>query len=166
MHRNIYLLTGLKQTGKTSTLLQVLQSNTYNAKGILTPVVNGTRHVYDIANDFYINIETTHADNYHIGRFSFDKTVIDTYANKLVQWSVQQTTRCIIIDEIGPLELNKKAGFYEALITILQQTIVAHTLLVVRPGLLHKIIALCKAYSVDWQVLHKHDILPLIRNIC
>ncbi len=162
MRHNIFIITGVKQTGKTTALLHAITTNKTICKGILTPVINGKRHIYNIENGLYTNIETHNSHNYTIGKFSFDIAIMDEYAALLIDWALQPQTQCLIIDEIGPLELVHYKGFYKALLTILQLNNPLHLVLIVRPSLLHQTITLCKPYAIKWQVLHKHDILSII----
>jgi nucleoside-triphosphatase THEP1 len=166
MRHNIYFITGVKQIGKTTSLLHAITHSHTTCKGILTPIVNGKRHIYNIERNTYTNIETLNANNYTIGKFSFDKDIIDEHAMLLVDWALEPQTQCIIIDEIGPLELVHYKGFYNALLALLQGGKPLHLVLVIRPSLLHKMITLCEPYATTWQVLHKHDILNIVRNIC
>lgn len=128
------ILTGEVQTGKTTALQKWL--NGKDARGILSPVVNGVRTLYAIREGIYIPFQSTVStpETISIGRYHFYKQAFDQ-ANEILSKEVMADW--CIIDEIGPLELQGH-GFFSALET-LQKNASSNLLLVVRSSLLGEV---------------------------
>lgn len=137
--KKIFIVTGAIKTGKTSSLKNWL-TTTVNIYGIVTPIINGKRCFMNAnTNETFAMEAATEAieDYLPIGKFIFSKKgfkqaihIIDTALNMQQQW--------LLIDEIGPLELN---GFGFA--TILKKALHAngiHLILVVRTHLLQEVL--------------------------
>lgn len=121
--RRIKILTGPIQSGKTTRLARWIKSCP-NCTGILAPVRDGLRYLYSIDSgqsqlleargDFFAK-----DDVIRIGKYRFLKSSFDWAQNELLLAS-RQKPEWIIIDEIGPLELNGK-GLEPAVSTIIEQ---------------------------------------------
>lgn len=144
MSNKIYILSEPIQTGKT-TLLTKWIKRTKQVAGILTPDINGTRKLYDIAGNQYHGLQLNELESgVSIGRFVFDKAAFEKARNILVQ-SLQQDCDWILVDEIGRLELDKKEGLEPAVTTLInafkQSASDKKLLLVIRDYLLADAIA-------------------------
>lgn len=133
----IYILTGPIQSGKTTSLM-TWSKNRKDISGILTPVVNGKRMFMDAGSryQFAMEAEKGEKDILPIGRFVFSKKAFD--------WAVQivrdgsGNDGWLVIDEIGPLELQGK-GFFDVLRRVLGERQRQKLLLVVREDLAEKV---------------------------
>lgn len=128
----IHLLSQAIQTGKTTSLLQYVQTHS-NCSGILTPVINNQRFFYSIASgeSRLMEAEPTEQNCLHIGRYSFSKAAFD-WAIAQCENVLKSRQELFIIDEIGPLELRNE-GFYNLLMQVLaNQYAIEKLLLVVR----------------------------------
>jgi nucleoside-triphosphatase THEP1 len=134
----LFILTGPVQTGKTTSLIKRTEKRK-DVYGILTPVVDGKRKFMNIEARqlFDMEAEPGELGVMVIGRFIFSKRGFHK-AKQIIRDSIQKEG-WLVIDEIGPLEL-EDAGFAEILKEILaagneKQKI----LLVVREGLTDKV---------------------------
>lgn len=128
------ILTGEIQSGKTTALQQWVQGK--NAVGILSPVVEGERFLYNIQQDSHIAFQSpvSTVETISIGRFHFYQKAFDQ-ANEILQ---QKTDAAwLIVDEIGPLELRDQ-GFAPAL-KILLADLTINILIVVRSSLVGEV---------------------------
>lgn len=114
MENNVFILTGLIQTGKTTSLLRFIREN--RSAGFLTPDIDGKRKLYSIADDRYYEMQTDESDNAEmitIGRFLFRKDAFET-GNKIMN-GYSGDADWFIVDEAGPLEVLLDNGFEPAL---------------------------------------------------
>ena len=136
----IIILTGEIQTGKTTLLQQFcLQQN--NIAGILTPIVNGKRMFYNIAEKDFFAMETHgNEDQLAIGKYLFS-TAAFTKANAiLLDASKSIELKYLIIDEIGPLETRQQQGLFQSLTEIIAADFNYTLIIVVRQSLLDEVI--------------------------
>lgn len=136
----ISILTGEIRTGKTTRLMQWAASQK-NVDGIFQPMIDEKRFVYHIGSRTLKPLETTETDDItSIGRYNF--------SNKTFLWSQNILNECaskkldwIIVDEIGPLELEGK-GLEPAVSKLFLELdkIQAQILCVVRDSILEKFI--------------------------
>jgi nucleoside-triphosphatase THEP1 len=112
----IALITGHIQTGKTTRLLQWTADSRHTA-GLLTPVNTlGIRQFYNITNRTYFAMEAVGNEAaLQVGRFSFSEAAFKTANGLLLDWLSQPHWQYLLIDEIGPLELNQQKGLYPVL---------------------------------------------------
>lgn len=110
---SIYILTGPIQTGKTTALGQWAGNNTH-VYGIITPVINGVRVFMNVRTGEQwpmeagsLNEEILKVGKYNFSRLGFEK------AEEVIRSSIEKEG-WLVIDEIGPLELNGK-GFNQVL---------------------------------------------------
>ena len=114
----IHILQGPIHTGKSSYLMEYCKQHK-NTCGILTPIIDGKRH--------FLNIETqetklmeaqeNETEVLKIGKYIFSQKAFD-WACSVIIGSTTKKNDLLIIDEIGPLELQGK-GFAETLKNIL-----------------------------------------------
>lgn len=144
----IYIFSGDIQSGKTTQLLQWCREKKTVA-GILTPVVNEKRYFLNIRGGEKVAMEAAagEKDVQAIGRFVFSSGAF-AWAEKVLGDAMNTDAEIIVVDEIGPLELQGK-GFHNILQHLLQSKI-KRLLLVVRSTKLEEVIT---AYD-----LHQHTI--------
>ncbi len=133
----IVILTGAKQSGKSTTLLTWISQK--NVGGFLTPVVSGKRMLLSLPEKKYAFFEATENDTESItvGRYQLLKSAFHIMNNHLVQ-QADTMLDWLIIDEVGPLELNEE-GVYPGLKHVLDNT-KNSLLLVVREGLVQQVV--------------------------
>jgi len=136
---NIY--TGPIRSGKTTKLEKwVLEMK--DVCGILMPVIKGVRHIYSISSGRYFRVEAEVDDSeeevIRIRKFRFSKKAFNL-ANREIEESLKGNCRIIIVDEIGPLELNG-SGFYSSFRKIIDSGN-RDILAVVREGLVKDVVS-------------------------
>jgi len=104
---NVYIFTGDIKTGKTTRLQKWVGENP-DADGILSPVIDGCRHIVSVKKDETKVLEY-HGDDKSIaltkiGNYNFLKTVFEWGREELYKAFLKKP-KWLIIDEIGPLEL-------------------------------------------------------------
>jgi len=135
----IFILKGATGSGKTTFLVNYCKQK--NAGGVLSPVITDKRH--------FLNIETketklmeaqeNETEILNVGRYKFSAKVFE-WANQILTDCVNKNYETIIIDEIGPLELQGK-GFAETLKSILSHTeMKSDLLLVIRENLVNDVL--------------------------
>lgn len=105
--REIYIYSGPTKSGKTTHLMQWAASQK-NIDGIFQPVIDGKRFLYHISSRTLRALETDDNENsITIGNYKFS---IDSFkwAGNLILKAVKDELDWLIIDEIGPLELEGK----------------------------------------------------------
>ncbi len=134
----LIIISGPVGAGKTTVLNKWTEGR--NVKGILTPVIEGKRMFQDIAGKEFFHMEAMEGEEtLSIGKYNFSVLQFQKAINLLTVATNANDTEWILIDEIGPLELEGK-GFSEALIRILQSNHKIKLLIVVRAGLLQQIV--------------------------
>ena len=121
--RRIKILTGPIQSGKTTRLAKWIKSCP-SCTGILAPVRDGLRYLYSIDSGQSKLLEArgdflAKDDLIRQGKYRFIKSSFDWAQNELLL-AVRQKPEWIIIDEIGPLEMDGK-GLEPAVSKILEQ---------------------------------------------
>jgi nucleoside-triphosphatase THEP1 len=136
MQQNMFILCDEVQSGKTTLLQQFCKKYSQTA-GILSPIVNGQRVFYNIGTKEFFDMEAK-GDEAHlaIGKYLFSAEAFTKASGLLLAASKQNTHEYLIIDEVGPLEINRREGFYHALTQIVQEQSFNKLILVVRPSLL------------------------------
>lgn len=133
--KKIIILTGKVQSGKTTTLLNWVNKR-HDVAGILTPVKEDRRFFYSITEAKDYRMEAGSDEEYlEVGRFKFS-TEQFRVMNKIVLKCLNEPYwKWVIIDEIGPLELNQQRGFWPALRQILNGIFSATVVVVARQTL-------------------------------
>lgn len=153
----IYILTGPIRSGKTSALLQ-WSADQKSIGGILTPDINGER-VFQMLPDNHILPMLANSEEeevMEVGRFQFSKHLFQK-AIQSIYHSIEEKKDWIIIDEIGPLELRDE-GFADVLKNMLRNEERAYNiLLVVRDGLLEKVIDYFGMGASELKIVGKED---------
>lgn len=134
----VFILSGPVHTGKTSSLLRWSQGRD-EVYGILSPVAEGKRIFRNVHTGEQFTMEAMPGETgiLTIGRYVFSQKAFDRAAQ--VVREAMHRPGWLVIDEIGPLELDQK-GFYTVLKEVLEQPHTGQTiLLVVREGLVERV---------------------------
>lgn len=141
----IYILSAPIQTGKTTSLIN-WSAKRNDVYGILTPVINGKRVFMNAYTKDQFPMEASgDEETLEIGRYVFSKTGFDK-AIQIIRNAISNEG-WLVIDEIGPLELNGK-GFYDILSELLTLR-KNKTILVVRKGMTEKVKDLFMINAMD-----------------
>jgi nucleoside-triphosphatase len=114
----VFILTGEIHSGKTTALEK--WSKGKSVSGILTPIVEERRVVYDLKTASYFPLEANADDEniisvgrYHFSQEAFHKmnVLLKQQSNRSVEW--------VVIDEVGLLELDGK-GLYDSVVYLLE----------------------------------------------
>ncbi len=152
----INILTGKIRTGKTTRLMRWAASQK-NIDGIFQPVIDEKRFVYHIGSRTLKLLETSENSNItSIGKYNFSNDTFE-WTQKVLLDCISKKLNWIIIDEVGPLELQGK-GLEPALSKLLleREGIQAQILCVVRESILEKFI---EHYGLqnDYQIFELAD---------
>ena len=138
--KNIHILTGKIKSGKT-TRLMLWASSQKNIDGILQPVIEGKRFIYHLGSKTLKQLEIADEPNaIQIGNYKFSGTVFSWSQNVIVS-CLQKDLNWLVIDEIGPLELEGK-GLEPAITKIISErdNFSGNILCVVRDSILERFI--------------------------
>ncbi len=150
MSSSIFILTGPVHSGKTTWLCEQVVANK-NCAGILQPVVDGRRTMYDIHSGTSMLLEANDTDEYviKVGRYTFLRIAFDRAKNQLIS-AVHLEKEWLIIDEIGKLEIEQNDGLEPTVSELIQMRLnnqlSPKLLLVIRDYLLDDAI---KKYGLD-----------------
>ncbi len=141
---NIYILSGEIHSGKTTAIINRIDGRN-DVYGILSPEIEGVRFFEDAHTNkrFKMIADIDEPDVLQIGKYTFSKAAFDK-ASAILREGLKQPSGLLIVDEIGPLELQQQ-GFYEVL-----KEVVANDnqdlkkLLVVRQSLVDQVISFFK----------------------
>jgi nucleoside-triphosphatase THEP1 len=137
------ILKGEKGTGKTTSLLHLVNNCKLNTAGVLTFAVGKDRYLFNIDTKEKIKLtadcETTDGI-YKIGHYCFYKNVFEK-GNEIILCGNKKETDLLIVDEAGFLELENK-GFDNSMKTLVSENNLnaQKLLVVVRTFLVNKII--------------------------
>lgn len=163
---NIILFTGAIQSGKT-TFLHTFYENNAKIGGFLTPDKDGKRCFIDlnskITYPFEVSSDDADSDSImKIGRFHFLNSTFE-YGKKILYATKIDQSKLVIIDEVGPLELEDK-GFGPAVLECINMAKMSNyskkVLLVVRTNLIEKVKSKYKIREhtllekENWHLLH------------
>ncbi len=103
----IFIISGPVHSGKTTGLLSWLK-NKNNLYGIFSPVIDGKRYLLDINSNEKRILEVSgkedQKDVITVGKYKFDKSVFE-WGCEVIADSIEENPEWIVIDEVGPLEL-------------------------------------------------------------
>jgi len=136
----VVILSGGRGVGKTTVCQRAVtlaQRRGYETRGILTVVQPGARDVLDVESGHWRRLTTTSGDGQVVlqGRFQFDPQVL-SWGNMVL--SQAEPCDLLVIDEIGPLEVERGRGWVSAF-DVLWAGAYALALLVVRPELIAQV---------------------------
>jgi nucleoside-triphosphatase len=136
---DIYILSGPINSGKTSLLLE--WKNGVNCSGILTPKIDGKRMFMNVATEELFPMEADDSEPvFKTGKYKFSRINFDRAVTILKEEYDDENTEWLIIDEIGPLELNGE-GFSPILKRIISGHRKLKLVLVVREGLVQDVVS-------------------------
>lgn len=136
MHKNIYIFSGQKQSGKTTSLLRWASGRT-DVSGIVSPVIDGKRMFMNIADGeiFPMEKDAHEQQALYVGKYVFSVLAFEKAAAMLLV-AARKKSGWLVLDEIGPLELRGE-GFCKTFNEILYGISPAvHIIIVVRQELL------------------------------
>jgi nucleoside-triphosphatase THEP1 len=148
--KKIYLLTGPKNSGKSTRLLQWVEKQK-SIIGIICPRENGKRELFSIYSNTFKEYEVDDEKRpvFKIGKYKFLKDSFDWAENELLKaW--ESKPQWLVIDEIGPLELQGD-GFDKIVKQLLFDSNLpqSNLLIVVREDMIREVIS---NYNLDkWQ---------------
>lgn len=118
----VYILSGKIQTGKTTRLMQWAATQK-KIDGVLQPIIENKRFIYHISSRTLKQLEIDKTldqeEVIQIGKYNFSTKVFD-WANKALLDAFNKNLDWLIVDEIGPLELEGK-GLEPAVSKILSE---------------------------------------------
>lgn len=117
--KNVYLFTGPIKSGKSSRLFEWIKAKK-SVAGILSLLVDDKKQLYSISKKRGKSLECNLENSLKIGRYQFDPEVF-SWARKALINDVNRNPKILIIDEIGPLELDGK-GLEPAVSKVLKLT--------------------------------------------
>lgn len=160
----LIILTGGRGVGKTTVCHRVValaRRRGYECRGILTVARQGVRDVLNVHSGGRRRLTTASGEERVVtqGRFQFDPQTL-SWGNEIL--SQARPCHLLVIDEIGPLEMERGQGWVSAF-DVLQAGQYALALLVVRPEL---IVPVCdKLHRSDLDILtvtrENRDRLPM-----
>jgi nucleoside-triphosphatase THEP1 len=140
----IYILTGDIRTGKTSALLNWINSRN-DVDGLLCPDnEKGKRYFLKVKSQKKIELEVDleSEETISIGPYKFLKSAFDKANDFLILKAKEDKSDYLIIDELGKLEL-KNQGLHNAAKTLIPDFMYddeKHLILVIRTNLLNEIL--------------------------
>ncbi len=157
---NICILSSPVQSGKTTLLMNWVKRQT-NVSGILTPVIEGKRKLFDIAlktnHELEADDSIVSCDIISVGRFHFYKNAFD-HAQKILLQSLNKNPDWLIVDEVGKLELYEQKGLEPALTQLINhyknKNVRGKLLLIIRDSLLNECI---EHYGLQQSTILKKD---------
>ena len=164
-NKKIRILTGEKHSGKTTAIQQWIAGKN-NVVGVLSPIIQDMRHFQLIPSQevFLMESMDEKEPTYAIGRYCFSVAAFEKAINYLLARCTQNQVSYLVIDEIGPLELQGE-GFHELLMELIQNRHSANyeLLLVIREGITTEFITHYGLLPEDCTMLQK-EALELLNN--
>jgi len=120
MTNHIYILSDAIRTGKTTTLKNWAEC-TPNVVGFLSPEIHGRRMFQDIETDELIPMETE-SNDLIVGKFAFDSSSFVHVKTEILKAWEDAVADFIVLDEIGPLEINKGLGFHDLVLHLQEES--------------------------------------------
>jgi len=104
---SIFVISGPVHSGKTTRLLSWLK-NKNNLYGILSPVIDGKRYLLNIHSNekrlLEIDSDEEKENIITVGKYKFANNVFK-WGCEVIANSIEENPEWIVIDEVGPLEL-------------------------------------------------------------
>ena len=146
-NQRVFILSDKKGIGKTTSLQKWIEHKT-NVVGFLSPIVDGIRMFQIIETGEFIPMETKSQD-FKIGKYVFDKTSFEMVEKIVLKAFMNQCKKIIVIDEIGPLEINKNQGFHSLVQKLINTINSSRLFFVVRESCLNDFIIKYKLSKVE-----------------
>jgi nucleoside-triphosphatase THEP1 len=162
--KTIHILTGPVQSEKTTRLFNWVQTQR-SCAGILSPIIDNRRHLFSILANVSrcLEVHDNHSMNGNtvsIGQYQFSEQIF-IWAREQLKQAAQARKKWLIIDEIGPLELDGK-GLEPAVSQILKyyhRSEENQLIVVVRDRILENVITY---YQLQGQYQTDLDFLNLV----
>jgi len=155
--KKIFLLTGPKNSGKSTRLMNWVQQQD-NVHGIVCPREKGKRELFSVSSKSFKEFEVgkNNSTTIKIGKFNFLKESFDWAETELLK-SLSLKPNWVVIDEIGPLELQGR-GFDKITKQLLNSPELGQTnlILVVRESIVDEVIL---AYNLDTEKIKIVDFI-------
>lgn len=142
--KNIYVLTGEIQSGKTTALAE-WASKKHGVYGIVSPFMFGKKLLTDLrtgeSKQLQVNASERGGSVIHIGSYRFDKEVFKWGRDMMLE-SIIYSPEWFIVDEVGPLEIRGE-GLEPAFREILIRTELlpnSKLVIVIRKGLVETVL--------------------------
>ena len=104
---SLFIVSGTVHSGKTTRLIKWLKDKN-NVQGIISPIIDSKRFVVNIQSDEKRKLEidsgSSQKNVIKVGKYIFDKSVFE-WACEIILGSIKSNPDWLIIDEVGPLEL-------------------------------------------------------------
>jgi len=146
----IYILTGATGSGKTTLLQKWAEGR--DVSGILTPVIDGKRFFMDLKTKELFPMEAGEGETnmLKVGRYAFSVAAFHR-AKQILSEASNGKSDWIVVDEIGPLELEGK-GFCDEVRSLLSsRNEQMQVVFVIRESLLDMAEEYFALNSVQWQ---------------
>lgn len=153
MTKKILIYSGKIKSGKTTNIFRWSVSQK-NVAGILQPVIDGKRFFYSISDRTIIQLEISdeqaiglsNEDLIKIGKYNFLKSGFEK-AQEILLRDFERNYEWLVIDEIGPLELNN-SGLEPVISKIIngKEYFSGNILLVVRANIFNNVL---KHYNLE-----------------
>lgn len=108
--QSIFILCGSVHSGKTTRLIKWLKDKN-NVQGIISPIIDGKRYLINIISSERRKLEidsfSSQENVIKVGKYIFDKSVFE-WACKIILDAINTNPDWLIIDEVGPLELQSE----------------------------------------------------------
>ena len=105
--QSMFIFSGSVHSGKTTRLIKWLKDKK-NVQGIISPISDGKRYLVNIQSDEKRKLEidsgSSQKNVIKVGKYIFDKSVFE-WACEIILGSIKSNPDWLIIDEVGPLEL-------------------------------------------------------------
>jgi len=136
--RQVFIVTGPVRSGKT-TQLQKWTERRNDVYGILTPVREGKRFFLDLKTNALFPMEASESENeiISVGKYQFSHAAFQRAKGILLD-ALAEKTGWVVVDEIGPLELEGKGFSNEAVALLKNQGEEQKLVFVIRESLLEK----------------------------
>ncbi|MCX7682316.1 MAG: nucleoside-triphosphatase [Anaerolineae bacterium] len=161
---SLVILTGARGAGKTTVCYKtatLARAAGYTCAGVITlSRPDGAREVLDVRTGQIRTLTTTPGSGpvVYLGRFCFDAHVL-SWGNEVLANALP--CHLLIVDELGPLELELGYGWTQAFATLREAALIpALSLLVVRPELVDKVRLLLPVDTTLVVGLENRDRLP------
>jgi nucleoside-triphosphatase THEP1 len=141
--KKLLIYTGPVQSGKSSGLLAFVKKRK-DVGGILSPLIEGKKYLYDISSGkkklLEADLQYNESDVIVVGRYKFKKKVFE-WGKELLQKASTENYTYLIIDEIGTLEfegsglspvadaiIQKKVAVKSQVLVVVRESLVNHFL--------------------------------------
>jgi nucleoside-triphosphatase THEP1 len=155
MDKQIIILSGDKGEGKTTAIANYIRHSSHQWGGVLMPILDGKRCMVHLFSQKVIALEPAEddiKDHIQVGRNTFSRRAFEEM-NELVIKDLRYNNN-IIIDEIGPMEMNDE-GFHPIIREVIDTA--ENIFLIVRTSLVDDVIAKYRLGRFPMQVIEVQD---------